>query len=220
MIIAVCNSKGGVGKSLLASNLALAYHESGASVLVVDTDPQGTTEEFFNERAQSKGKIDVTCVSKPVAKGLRDQIKHLAASYDRTVVDAGGRDNLQMREALLVADVVLIPVVPCQKCLSALDKTAEIIEDCKGINDKIRPIIIINNASTNYRDQLTSAVLPAIQDQFSDDYMICKTVLKTRSAWVYSGFESAAIWEVEGRENKAAQEFSALLAELDAAGML
>ena len=50
MIICVGGTKGGTGKSTVATNLAVMLTTSGQDVLLVDADEQGTSTDFTNMR--------------------------------------------------------------------------------------------------------------------------------------------------------------------------
>jgi chromosome partitioning protein len=45
-VIAVLNQKGGSGKTTIATNLAHALQRDGYKVLLVDSDPQGSTRDW------------------------------------------------------------------------------------------------------------------------------------------------------------------------------
>ena len=54
-IIAVCNQKGGCGKTTIAINLAQAFVADGSEVLLLDLDPQVSASEW---RVKGGGKVD------------------------------------------------------------------------------------------------------------------------------------------------------------------
>lgn len=55
-ILAVCNQKGGAGKTALTVNLAASLAEQGERVLVVDMDPQGSATSRLGVDAQDQGR--------------------------------------------------------------------------------------------------------------------------------------------------------------------
>jgi chromosome partitioning protein len=110
MIYLIANTKGGVGKSTLATNLAAWLSQKG-STLLIDTDKQQTSASWGSWRhdAGMETNPDVIMLQKDQ---VYKQGKTLAGRYDHTVVDAGGRDSDEMRFALLMADKVILPISP------------------------------------------------------------------------------------------------------------
>lgn len=62
-VIAVVSAKGGVGKTTLAANIAVALHQAGRPVLALDLDPQNALRHHFKPVAEA---------SKGVAHGGQD----------------------------------------------------------------------------------------------------------------------------------------------------
>ncbi len=126
MIIVVGNTKGGVGKSTIACNIAAYLANAKKDVCLVDVDRQKTSTAFCNNRGKSLSKI--TCVQ---LKGdIFEYLKDLSSKFDEIVVDAGGYDSVELRTALLAADNVIVPIKASQIDLWAA-------EDDGGINDLI-----------------------------------------------------------------------------------
>src|SRR5690242_3543451 len=111
MIIVLAQTKGGVGKSTLAINLAIARARSGRDVLLVDADEQGTATDFTALRAERLGTPGYTAISL-TGPSVRTQVLRLSQKYQDIIIDAGGRDTASLRAGLTVADTALVPFQP------------------------------------------------------------------------------------------------------------
>ena len=151
MILAVGNVKGGVGKTTLAVNLAIALARAKRDVLLIDGDEQGTALAFTDLRTAAKGKPGYTAVALHGAN-IRTQVRQLAPKYSDIVIDVGGRDTGSLRAALTVADVVLIPVKPRSFDLWGVDQTADLVREAREINDRLRAITVLNEADPQGKD--------------------------------------------------------------------
>src|SRR5580658_2523381 len=103
MNIVVSNIKGGVGKTTTAFYLAGAAAEKGRGpVVLVDSDPQGSTAEWFDAEP-----IDgVEVIEGP---SVRTVTKAMERSDGVVVVDTPAGEGTVVRAALERADIVIIP---------------------------------------------------------------------------------------------------------------
>ena len=151
MILTVGNIKGGVGKTTLAVNLAIARSLQGRDVLLIDADSQRSALDFTNLRAAQLGQPGYTAVALDGAD-MRAQVRRLAPKYDEVIIDAGGRDSSSLRASLLVADVVLVPVLPRSLDLWAVEQTAALVKDARITNPGLEAVVVINAADAQGLD--------------------------------------------------------------------
>ena len=124
MIITVGNTKGGVGKTTLAVNLAIARALTGRDVWLIDGDRQGTAQTAISIRAEAGHVPGIACATYPDGPTLRAQVQQQTAKFDDVVIDAGGRDSTALRAALVLSDVLLVPFQPRSYDVWALNDIA------------------------------------------------------------------------------------------------
>jgi len=209
MILVIGSEKGGCGKSTLALNLALMSAIEGYDTLVIDADVQGSCNDFSIQRDEM-GITPRLQVNMKKGNNLHREIRDLKGRYGRIIVDTGGRDSLELRSALLVADKCLIPVQPTQLDLWTIEKIFSVVSEAEGLNDNLKPLAVITRAHTN---QLvtTSRDATSFLSQYPNVHL-CKTVIYERLAWQKSIPEGKSV--VEMRPNKASNELKLLYGEI------
>ena len=151
MILSVAHIKGGVGKSLLAVNIAAVLAQRGRDVLVIDGDEQGSAATFAQIRAELNGPATFATIRLHGA-AIRQQMRQLGAKYGEIVIDTGGRDTGSLRAALTVANVVVVPFAPRSVDLWAGAQIGALVAEARHVNEGLRACAILNMADTQGRD--------------------------------------------------------------------
>lgn len=148
MIISILNEKGGSGKTTLATNLAFKFSNEKLDILLVDADPQRSIETFMDFRVNNGFDLPFSSISK-VGDSLSKEIKNFVSKYDSIIIDTGGRDSNEMRQALLISDLVIIPTIPSGYDQAVLNKMINLIKEVTIINENLKVLIVISKASPN-----------------------------------------------------------------------
>jgi chromosome partitioning protein len=209
MILALANTKGGVGKSTIAINIAIARARAGHDVLLVDGDEQRSALDFTELREQLVGKAGYTAVALHGA-ALRTQIRQLAGKYTDIVIDVGGRDTGSLRAALTVADAVLIPVLPRTFDIWAVSQVAELVREAREINENLRAFVTLNAADFQGHDNEEAA--EAIHD--IPGLELLPGAIGRRKIFPNAASAGRSVLEHTPRDQKAVDELEAVMSAI------
>ena len=157
LVLAVANLKGGVGKSTVALNMATTLHNAKRRTLLVDTDGQGTCRTWA--AVASDAGQDGPPVVAVDGRSLRRDLYRVAAGFDVVILDTSPRLGTEMRAAILMADLVLLPVVPGAADVWALRETVAVLDEARGLRPEIRVGVVLNRASRTTLTGVTRAAL-------------------------------------------------------------
>lgn len=123
-VIVIAHKKGGVGKTAKTINITVELQKKGFPLSVIDLDSQKQTTKFNNKRSSNKfNMIDIE-TSNQLIEYLKQEREEV------TIIDLGGYDSDISRTALLLADLVIIP-------LSDSDNELDGLKEFKGVMNQV-----------------------------------------------------------------------------------
>lgn len=212
MILTVGNTKGGVGKTLLAVQIAIARARAGRDVWLIDGDRQSTAAAAIAARAESGRAPGVACAQYPDGPVLRSQVQQQRHKWDEIIIDAGGRDSSALRAALVLSDVLLVPFSPRSYDVWALDDMAELVDEALSVRDGLRCYAIMNQADPGERSSDNQDAAEAVAKLPQFEYL--PYPIRRRKAFSNAGGDGLSVVEMTPRDAKAVAEVDKLIASL------
>lgn len=205
MIIAVANSKGGVGKSTLAVHLAAWLAKQGHRVTLADCDTQQSSSQWIREASPQ---VKALCLRDP--DEIINELPLLAQETDYVVADGPGSLAETSRALLLVADSAIVPCKASMLEIRALDAATKVLRQAQKIRSGMpRAKIVLSMVGKNYRltqdmrDAATMLKLP-----------IASTAMTLRQIYADAPGQAAAVWDMGSRGREAAHEVDQLFREI------
>lgn len=209
MILTVGNTKGGVGKTILAVNIAIARAMAGREVWLIDGDRQGTAQTAISIRADAGYMPGIACATYPDGPTLRTQVQQQSGKFDDVIIDAGGRDSTALRAALVLSDVLLVPFQPRSYDVWALNDIATLVDEARSVRDGLRAFAILNCADPGEVSTDNVEAAEAVADLPQFEYLA--TPIRRRKSFANAAGQGLSVLEFKPSDKKAINELNELV---------
>jgi chromosome partitioning protein len=205
MIIAIANSKGGVGKSTVAVHLAALLHEQGYRVTLADCDTQQSSSEWIREAVP-----EVKAVRLDNPDVILNELPLLQADTDFVIADGPGSQTETSRALLLRADLAIVPCKASMLEVRALAKATEVLRVSQDIRAGApKAIIVLSMVGKNYR--LTKDMRDAAA---ALNLPLASRPMILRQIYADAPGQGAVVWNMGARAVEAADEVDHIFREI------
>ena len=204
MITVIANLKGGTGKSTVTFNLAVWLQSIGRRVTVIDLDPQKTLSDAAALRMEEEIDPPVR-----VEAGTFPDVT-FPEDAEEIIIDVGTADLGSFKQAIMIADRILIPVTPSQADIWSTQRFVRFLYRNTHGNPP-ESLTFLNRADTNKAIQASDEAAAALDAL--PGVRLMPQRLSDRPVFRDSFSEGLAVFELEPR-SIASREFKALAEEL------
>lgn len=152
--ILVASSKGGAGKSTLATNLAAHFALDGKRTVLVDADPQHSSTRWAERRSELE-----TAVLPIDASGKRAWRSWLPEDAERVVIDApAGSMADDLQQFIEHVDAIVVPVLPSAMDIEATVGFLNSLSKVPRVHKRKLPVGLVVNRSKPWTNTSQQAV--------------------------------------------------------------
>lgn len=203
-VIAVLNQKGGSGKTTIATHLARALQLQGSSVLLVDSDKQGSARDW--SAVDESNPVTVIGLDRPT---LDRDLKNIS-DKDFVVIDGSPQATDLAVSAIKAADFVLIPVQPSPYDIWATSDLVDLVKQRIEMTDnKLKSAFVVSRAIKNTR---IGGEVSEVLAEYGLPVLDAKIV--QRIAYPNSAAIGKTVFETESKTSDAVAEMNALATEV------
>lgn len=202
-VITVAQHKGGAGKTTLSTQLSAALQNDGASVLLIDVDPQGSSSEWHKARCTTLGRKNKIVLMQTQGWKMMREVPRLAKEFDYIIIDTPPHAESESTIAIRLADLVVMPVQPSPLDIWACAPTLKII-----LSEK-RPLMLVMNRVPP-KSNLNNTIMEKLDGM---GIQVAKQTLGNRVAFAASIMRGLGVIESDPR-GTAADEIHSLVKEL------
>lgn len=203
-VIAVLNQKGGSGKTTIATQLARGLQLQGHSVLLVDSDQQGSARDW--RAVDEDNPVPVIALDRPT---LDKDLKNVTAQ-EYVVIDGSPQATDLAISAIKAADFVLIPVQPSPYDVWATSDLVDLVKQRIEMTDGVlKAAFVVSRAiqNTNIGKEVVSVLLDY-------DLPVLETKVMQRVSYPNSASLGKTVFDTESSNSNAVQEMTALVNEV------
>jgi len=204
--IALIGNKGGAGKTTLCVNLAAALASESPTV-ILDADPQQSSLQWQN-MADGHPAVNVLSAAENVHQAYRELAE---ASYENCLIDCPpSAQSQQMHDALGIADLAVVPVLPSPLDIWATVHIEEAVEQARQSNPELKVLLVINQFES--RTRLSRLMERALGEL---ELPAAKAFIKRRAIYRHSLLEGRTVHDAGSRGKEASEEIYQLIQEME-----